>query len=251
MAGRTKMLRANAAVDPVTGIHVCAPPHLDGGCALEAEDQCTALGKSGGCEQLMCMDMKPGDGYLVRGSKEGGTFEGCRRLALDTVSSKRISFTPDSSPQTTGLANELSPSSQALSTRCSAEKNCILEQWAPPMLPAMPIYVTQWMQRRPQQAGVANRRRLFPYHTVPARLTAEMLAAAAERACGVPAESLASGGAGGDVWRRLLLGWSLSEDGACPLPAACGETPTNARLVSMSMKGWGFPISRVRVSPLG
>jgi hypothetical protein len=91
MAGRTKMLRANVAVDPETGTHVCAPPHLDGGCALEAEGQCTALGKSGGCEQLMCMDMQPGDGYLVRGSKEGGTFAGCRQLALDTVRSKRIS----------------------------------------------------------------------------------------------------------------------------------------------------------------
>jgi len=213
MAGRTKMLRANAAVDPVTGIHVCAPPHLDGGCALEAEDQCTALGKSGGCEQLMSMDMKPGDGYLVSGTKEGGTFEGCRRLALDT----------------------------ALSTRCSAEKNCILEQWAPPMLPAMPIYVTQWMQRRPQQAGVANRRRLFPYHTVPARLTAEMLAAAAERACGVPAESLASGGAGGDVWRRLLLGWSLSEDGEISAESAAWLCTDLSYLYELLVRGMHVP----------
>jgi hypothetical protein len=119
------------------------------------------------------------------------------------------------------------------------------------MLPAMPIYVTQWMQRRPQQAGLANRRRrfLFPYHMVPPapRLTADMLAAAAERACSVPAHTLASDRASGDVWRRLLLGWSLSEGGACPSPA-CGDTRTTARVVSMSMKAWGFPISRVRVS---
>jgi hypothetical protein len=119
------------------------------------------------------------------------------------------------------------------------------------MLPAMPIYVTQWMQRRPQQAGLANRRRrfLFPYYTVPPApwLTAEMLAAAAERACSVPADSIASDRASGDGWRRLLLGWLLSEGGACPTPA-CGDTPTTARLVSMSIKAWDFPISRVTVA---
>jgi hypothetical protein len=173
MSARAKMLRADAGLDPSAETHVCAPPHFDGGCALDKEGQCTALGKSGGCEELMCMGMQPGEGYLVRGSKEGGSFEGCRQLALGT-----------------------------------ALASFMVEQWAPPMLPAMAIYATQWMQRRPQHAGVARRR----YLTLapPPWFTAEQLATAAERACTLPAHSLARESDGGDGW-RALLGEDLNE----------------------------------------
>lgn len=79
---RVQMLRHPLGVRADT-THVCVQSMFQGGCSAESgQESCLSMGKDGECPKEMCLGMRPGEGYFARGSREGGSFEECKAVAM-------------------------------------------------------------------------------------------------------------------------------------------------------------------------
>jgi len=121
----------------------------------------------------MCLGMRPGEGYFARGSREGGSFEECKAVAMKML--------PDVKVGGNGVDG------------CAVAKQCLLMggSWALPRLSSMPVYAFSHLHYRPEQA-LAHKvwHHKFGWGPREVRFTLKKLAASAEKICSTSFERL-------------------------------------------------------------